>query len=158
MGGLLWRQMSLWLVVPLAPAMLPLVCWHQHPILCLTLLWNTTQMMIFVGRATKMASIMVLTNEMQDGTHFQQLRDSFMSRLLDFLSIPILAIHHAWQHSSHSVAPAAAMVSLSSGDSPFMGILASSSFFCSVTKISHLSSAGWHLFWHLHGFIPSSLI
>jgi hypothetical protein len=47
MGGLLWWQMSLWLVVPLAPAMLPLVCWCQCPILCLVLLWNTTQMMIF---------------------------------------------------------------------------------------------------------------
>jgi hypothetical protein len=37
MGGVLWWQMSLWLVVPLTPAMLPLVCWHQHPFLCLTL-------------------------------------------------------------------------------------------------------------------------
>jgi hypothetical protein len=69
MGGLLWRQMSLWLVVPLAPAMLPLVCWRQRPTLCLKLLWNTTQMMIFVGQAMKMASIMVLTKEIQDGTH-----------------------------------------------------------------------------------------
>jgi hypothetical protein len=106
----------------------------------------------------KMASIMVLTKEMQDGTHYQWLRDSFMSRLLDFLYVLVLAVHHAWQHSSHSVAPAAAWVSLSSGVSPFMSILASSSSFWTVTNISHLLSAGWHLFWRLHGFVPSSLI
>jgi hypothetical protein len=65
----------------------------------------------------KMVSIMVLTKEMQDGTHYQRLHDSFMSRLLDFLSVSVLAIHHAWQHdSSRSVAPAAAWVYLSSDD------------------------------------------
>jgi hypothetical protein len=46
-----------------------------------------------------------------------------MSHLLELFSASVLAVHHAWQHSSHSVAPAAAQVSLSSGDSPFMGIL-----------------------------------
>jgi hypothetical protein len=75
-----------------------------------------------------------------------------MSRLLDFLSV--LAVHHAWQPSSRSVAPATAWVSLSSDNSHFMGVLASSPFFCTVTNISHLSSAGRHLFWRLHGFVP----
>jgi hypothetical protein len=81
-----------------------------------------------------------------------------MSRLLDFLSTWVLAVHHAQQHTSRSVAPAAARVSLSSGDSPFMGILASSSLFQTITIISQLLSAGWHLFWRLHGFVPSFLI
>jgi hypothetical protein len=150
--------MSLWLVVPLAPAMLSLVCWRQRPILCLELLWNTSQMMIFVGQAMKMASIMGITKEMQDGTHCRRLRDSFMSHLSFFLYASVLAIHHAQQHSSRSVAPAAAWVSPSSGDSPFMGVLASSSSFRTVTNISYLLSAGRHLFQHLHGSVPSLLI
>ncbi len=114
--------------------------------------------MIFVGQGMKMASIMVLNKEMQDGTHCRWLRDSFMSHLSFFLYASVLAIHHAQQHSSHSVAPAAAWVSLSSGNSPFMSILASSSSFRTVTNISHLLSAGWHLFQRLHGFVPSPLI
>jgi hypothetical protein len=89
---------------------------------------------------------------------FWRLHDSFLSHFSDFLSALVLAIHHARQHSSCSVAPTTAQVSLSSGDSLFMGILASSSFFQTVTNISHLLSAVWHLFWRLHGFVPSSLI
>jgi hypothetical protein len=100
----------------------------------------------------------IFTKEMRDGTHFRRLRDSFMSRPSEFLSASVLAFHHARQHSCHSVAPAAARVSLSSGDSPLMGVLASSSFFRTVTNISHLSSAGRHLFRRLHGLVPSSLI
>ncbi len=113
--------------------------------------------MIFVGQATRMALIMVL-KKCRMAPNFQPLCDSFMSHLSNFLSASVLTIHHTWQHSSQSVAPASACVSLSSDDSPFMGILASSSFFLTVTNISHLLSAGQHLFWHLHGFILSSLI
>jgi hypothetical protein len=62
----------------------------------------------------------IFTKEMRDGTHFWWLHNSFMSHLSDFLSASVLAIHHAQQHSSTSVAPAAAQVSLSTDDSPFL--------------------------------------
>jgi hypothetical protein len=108
--------------------------------------------------AGKTNPVDIFTKEMRDGTHFGWLRDSFMSRLLDFLSALVMAVHYARQHSPRSVTPAAAWVSLSFGSSPFMGVLASSPFFWTVTNISHLSSAGRHLFWSLHGFVPSSLL
>jgi hypothetical protein len=104
---------------------------------------DKTLKVIHVASKTNPADI--FTKEMRDGTHFWRLRDSFMSRLLDFLSASVLAVHHARQHSSRSMAPAAACMSLSSGDSPFMSVLASSSFFRTVSNISHLSSAGRHL-------------
>ena len=88
---------------------------------------DKTLKVIHVAGKTNPADI--FTKEMGDGTHFWRLRDSFMSRLSDFLSASVLAVHHARQHSSRSMAPAAACMSLSSGNSPFMGVLASSSFF-----------------------------
>jgi hypothetical protein len=117
---------------------------------------DKTLKVIHVAGKTNPADI--FTKKMRDGTHFWWLRDSFMSRLSDFLSTSVFAVHHAWQHSSHSMAPAAARVSLSSGDSPFMSVLASSSFFWTVSNISHLSSAGRHLLWRTHGFTPLSVL
>jgi hypothetical protein len=80
-----------------------------------------------VAGKTNLADI--FTKEMRDGTHFRRLRDSFMSPLSDFLSGSVLAIHHTWQQSPTSGVPAAAQVSLSSGDSPYLRVFASSSFF-----------------------------
>ncbi len=145
------------------PVSIGLIIWHRRWLaisscmksVCKWVQDGTLKVLHIAGK-TNPADI--FTKEMRDGTHFWRLHDSFMSRLLDFLSALVLAVHHAGQHSSRSVAPAAARVSLSSGDSPFMGFLASSFFFWTVNNISHLLSAGWHLFWHLHGFVPSSLI
>ncbi len=80
------------------------------------------------------------------------------SHLLDFLSKSVLAIHHEWQPSPRTVAPATAQVSPSNGNSPFMRVLASFFFFRTLTNILHLSSAGRRILWRLHGFVPSSLI
>ncbi len=77
-----------------------------------------------------------------------------MTRLSDFLSASVLAIHHARQRSPTSVALAAARVSLSMDDSPFLRVLASSSFFRTVSNISHLLSADRQLLQRSHGFTP----
>jgi len=37
----------------------------------------------------------IFTKEMRNGTFFQHLRDSFMSRLSDFLQTSLLTVHHA---------------------------------------------------------------
>jgi hypothetical protein len=85
----------------------------------------------------------IFTKEMQDGTHFRQLWDSFMSQLSDFISGSILAVHHASQQCPRNkVAPAAAVGSTSGGISGYFTALATSSVFHSLTNISHLSSAG----------------
>jgi hypothetical protein len=59
----------------------------------------------------------IFTQEIQDGTHFSHLRDSFMSRFSDFNNISLLETHHTRQRSSHSVAPSAAWVNLASASS-----------------------------------------
>ena len=98
------------------------------------------------------------TKEMRDGTHFQHLRDSFMSRLSDFLQASLLAVHHARQLLPKSLVPAAARVALSASVSSYFTALASSSFCRNLTTISHLCSAGRQLLHGLHGFVPSGII
>jgi hypothetical protein len=100
----------------------------------------------------------IFTKEMRDGTHFRRLRDSFMSRLSDFLQDSLLAVHHARQLLPTSLVPAAARVALSAGVSSYFTALASSSFCRNITTISHLCSAGRQLLRGLHGFVPSSII
>ena len=73
---------------------------------------DKTLKVIHVAGKTNLADI--FTKEMRDGSHFWCLRNSFMCHLMDFLSALVLAIHHAWQQSSHSVTPATARGSLSS--------------------------------------------
>ncbi len=80
-----------------------------------------------------------------------------MSRLSDFLNDSILAIHHASQSTPTTVtpAPAAAPVQAVGGSSDYFTALSSSSIFRNLESISHLCSAGRHLFCRLHGFVPA---
>ena len=100
----------------------------------------------------------IFTKEMRDGAHFRRLRDSFMSRLSDFLQASLLAVHHVRQLLPTSLVPAAARVALSAGVSSYFTALASSSFCRNLTTISHLCSAGRQLLRGLHGFVPSGII
>jgi hypothetical protein len=111
--------------------------------------WVQDKSIKVVHAAGKTNPVDIFTKEMQDGTHFCRLQDSFMSCLSDFLSGSVMAIHHARQQSPTLGVPATAWVSLSSapGNSPYLQILASSSFFQTVSNISHLSSAGLQLLW-----------
>ncbi len=52
----------------------------------------------------------IFTKEMQNGAHFRQLWDSFMSRLSEFLNNSIIVVHHASQRSPNMVAPMATQV------------------------------------------------
>jgi hypothetical protein len=99
----------------------------------------------------------IFTKEMRDGVHFRRLRDSFMSRLSDFLNDSILAIHHASQRTPTTVTPAAAPVQAVGGSSGYFTALSSSSIFRNLENISHLCSAGRHIFRRLHGFVPAHL-
>jgi hypothetical protein len=87
----------------------------------------------------------IFTKEMRNGAHFQHLRDSFMSRLSDFVHNSIFVVHHTSWRSPTMVAPTAARVCASSGSLGYISALFSSSFFRSLKNISHLCSAGWHL-------------
>jgi hypothetical protein len=101
----------------------------------------------------------IFTKEMHDGAHFRWLRDSFMSRLLDFVSSSLLETHHARQLSgSNSVALSAAWVSLASGTSSYLSALAANIFCRSASSVAHLCSAGRQLIRGLHGFIPPDLV
>jgi hypothetical protein len=99
----------------------------------------------------------IFTKEMRDGAHFRCLRDSFMSRLSDFLNDSILAIHHASQRTPTTVTPAAASVQAVGGSLDYFTALSSSSIFRNLENICHLCSAGRHLFRCLHGFVPAHL-
>ena len=96
----------------------------------------------------------IFTKEMRDGTHFRRLRDSFMSRLSDFVNASLLAVHHV-RRSAPSPIPAAAHAVIAAGPRSYFSALASSSFCRSLPAISHLSSAGRQLLRSLHGFVPS---
>jgi hypothetical protein len=100
----------------------------------------------------------IFNKEMRDGAHFRQLRDSFMSRLSDFLNNSILTINHASQRSPNMVAPAAAQICTSGKSLGYLSALLSSSFFCSFENISNLSSAGWHILLCTHCIVPSNII
>jgi hypothetical protein len=96
----------------------------------------------------------IFTKEMRDGTHFWRLRDSFMSRLSDFVNASLLAVHHGCQSALSSI-PAAAHAVLTAGPLSYFSALASFSFCRSLPAISHLSSAGRQLIQCLYGFVPS---
>ncbi len=111
---------------------------------------NNTLHVKHVSRKINPADI--FTKEMRNCAHFQHLRDSFMSRLSDFVHDSILVVHHASRRSPTTVAPAAACVCTFSGSSGYISALFSSSFFRSPEN-----SAGWHLLHHTHGFAPSDI-
>ena len=96
----------------------------------------------------------IFTKEMRDGTHFRRLRDSFMSRLSDFVNDSLLAVHHGRQSAASSI-PAAARAFLAESPLSYFSALASSSFCRSLPAKSHFSSAGGHLIRCLYGFVPS---
>ena len=99
----------------------------------------------------------IFTKEMRDGMHFRRLRDSFMSRLSDFVRDSILVIHHASQRGPATITPAAALGRTVGDSSGYFSALSSSSFFRNLENISHLCSAGWHLLRRFHGFVPAHL-
>jgi hypothetical protein len=96
----------------------------------------------------------IFTKEMRDGTHFRRLRDSFMSRLSDFVNDSLLMVHHGRQSAGSSISAAAHAV-LAAGSLSYFSALASSSFCRSPPAISHLSSAGRQLIRSLYRFVPS---
>jgi hypothetical protein len=102
----------------------------------------------------------IFTKEMRDGAHFRHLRDSFMSRLSDFVNGSILAVHHASQSIPNIVTPAAAAAtgaSSAGGGFGYLAALASSSFLRNLTNVSHLCSAGWYLLRRAHAIVPPNI-
>jgi uncharacterized protein YktB (UPF0637 family) len=71
----------------------------------------------------------IFKKKMRDGAHFRRLRDSFMSRLSDFLRGSILVVHHASHQTPNTVAPAAAWVHVCGDSLGYFSALNSSSFF-----------------------------
>jgi hypothetical protein len=119
--------------------------------------WVQDKTLNVVHVAGKINPADIFTKEMKDGAHFCRLRDSFMICLCDFVNDSLLDLHHAHQHSPQ-VTPAAALVSLASGCTSYMAALASSSFCHTLSNISHLCSAGQHLFQKYNGLVPSGLL
>jgi hypothetical protein len=102
----------------------------------------------------------IFTKEMRDGAHFRHTHDSFMCCLSGFVNTFLLKTHHTCQCSYflNNLAPLAAWVVLTAGASLYFVALASNMFYCSVTRMSHLSSLGCQLLQGLIHFIPSGLI
>jgi len=71
----------------------------------------------------------IFTKEMRNGAHFRRHRDSFMSRLSDFLCDSILVVHHAAHQTPNMVSPAAARVHVCGDSLGYFSALNSSSFF-----------------------------
>jgi hypothetical protein len=69
----------------------------------------------------------IFPKEMNDGTHFCCLRDSFMIYLSDFVNDSLLELHRSYQWS-HPVTRAAALIGFVSGCSSYMAALVSNSF------------------------------
>jgi hypothetical protein len=119
--------------------------------------WVQDKTLNVVHVAAKVNPANIFTKEMKDGTHFLRLRVSFMISLSDFMNDSLLHLHHACQRSPQ-VTPAAALVIIASGCTSYMAALASNSFCRNLSNVSHLCSAGWHLFWQHHHLVPSGLL
>jgi hypothetical protein len=102
----------------------------------------------------------IFTKEMRIGAHFRHLRDSFMSRLSNFVNTSLLEIHHTHQHSHfiNNLPPLVAWVVLTACASLYFSALVSNIFCHSVTTMSHLSILERQLLPGLYHFIPSGLI
>jgi len=116
--------------------------------------WIQSKLLLVKHVSGKLNPSDIFTKEMHDGMHFLQLRDSFMSRLSDFVNASLLAVHHVCQSALSSI-PAAAHAVLAAGPLSYFSALASSSLCRSLPAISHLSSAGQQLLRSLYGFVPS---
>jgi hypothetical protein len=116
--------------------------------------WIQSKLLLVKHVSGKLNLSDIFTKEMRDGTHFRRLRDSFMSRLSDFVNDSLLAVHHARQSVASSI-PTAAHATLTASPLSYFSALASSSYCRSLPAISHLSSAGRQLIRYLYRFIPS---
>ncbi len=120
--------------------------------------WVHDKILDVLHVAGKLNPADIFTKEMRNGTHFCHLRDSFMSRLSDFLSTSLLLVHHARLWTPNQILPAAACVTLTNCGSSYFTALATSSFCRTLTNTSHLCSSGCQLLRGLHGFVPSCLV
>jgi len=103
----------------------------------------------------------IFTKEMRDGAHFRRLRDSFMCPLSEFLQQSLLDVHLSRQHDEPrplQLLPSAAPSSASHTRGSYLLALLSSPLSGTITAISHLSSAGRHIFRSLHRVVPTVLI
>jgi hypothetical protein len=103
----------------------------------------------------------IFTKEMRDGAHFRRLRDSFMCPLSEFLQKSHLDFHLSRQHDEPrplQVLPSAAYSPTSYTSGSYLLALLSTPLSGTLTAISHLSSAGRHIFRSLHRVVPTILI
>jgi hypothetical protein len=119
--------------------------------------WVQDKTLNVVHVAGKVNPANIFTKEMKDGGNFCRLRDSFMICFSDFVNDSLLDLHHACQ-CSPQVTPAAALISFASGCTSYIAALASSSFCHTLRNVSHLCSAGQHLFRKYHSLVPSGLL
>jgi hypothetical protein len=117
---------------------------------------NTIEVQHVAGRVNPAD---IFTKEMRDGAHFRRLRDSFMSRLSDFVKGSILAVHPSSRRLLSTLAPAAASSRYGSfGFSGYLAALTGSSFLRSLSNVSHLCSAGRYLLRRAHTLVPSGVL
>ncbi len=103
----------------------------------------------------------IFTKEMRDGAHFRRLRDSFMCPLSDFLQQSLLDVHLSRQQDEprpRQLLPSVAPSCASRTTGSYLLALLSSPLLGTLTDISHLSSAGRHIFRSLHRVVPLVLI
>jgi hypothetical protein len=119
--------------------------------------WVQDKTLNVIHVAGKINPANTFMKEIKDGAHFRRLRDSFMICLSDFVNDSLLDLHHTCQLSLQ-LTPAAALVSLASGCTSYLAALATSSFCHTLSNVSHLCSAGWHLFRKYHSLVPAGLL
>ena len=105
----------------------------------------------------------IFTKEMRDGAHFLRFCDSFICPLSEFLQQSLLDAHLSRQQDVPrprplQLLPSAAPSSASYTRGSYLLALISSPLSGTLTAISHLSSAGRHIFRSLHRVVPSVLI
>jgi hypothetical protein len=76
--------------------------------------WNQSKFLTVKHVSGKLNPSDIFTKEMCDGMHFRRLRDSFMSRLSDFVNGSFLLVYHDCQSALSSI-PAAALAVLAAG-------------------------------------------
>ena len=95
------------------------------------------------------------------GPIFRRLRDSFMCPLSEFLQQSLLDVHLSLQHDEPrplQLLPSAALSSASHTRGSYLLALLSFPSAGTLTAISHLSSAGCHIFRSLHRVVLKVLI